>query len=135
MRRQKRGEQRYNWRSDAFLQTSPRSCGRDRSVLGVATFAGCHSEPSLTPEQLEGKRVYQAGCAHCHEENDLALKKVPPNLHELFGRKTLPDGEPATDAEVEHVVMTGKGMMPSFAYQMPPEQLNALIAYLHTGLR
>ena len=102
---------------------------------GFATLAGCHSEPSLTPEQLEGKRVYQAGCAHCHEENDLALKKVPPNLHELFGRKTLPDGEPATDAEVEHVVMTGKGMMPSFAYQMPPEQLNALIAYLHTGLR
>ena len=105
------------------------------AALGCAILAGCRSEPPLTHQQLEGKRVYQEGCAHCHEENDLALKKVPPNLHDLFGRKTLPDGEPATDAEVEHVVMTGKGMMPSFAYQMSPEQLNALIAYLHTRLR
>ena len=105
------------------------------TALGLAALAGCHSQPSLTPQQLAGKRVYQEGCAHCHEENDLALKKVPPNLHNLFGRKTLPGGEPATDAEVAHIVMTGKGMMPSFAYQMTPEQLNNLIAYLHTGLR
>lgn len=98
-------------------------------------LAGCHSQPSLTPQQAEGKRVYLAGCAHCHEENDLALKKVPPNLHGLFQHKTLPDGQPATDANVEHVVLTGKGMMPPFAYQITAEQLNALLAYLHTGLR
>jgi mono/diheme cytochrome c family protein len=103
--------------------------------LALAALAGCHSRPPLTPQQAEGKRVYQTGCAHCHEDNDLALKKVPPNLHNLFRRETLPDGAPATDAEVEHVVMTGKGMMPSFAYQITPEQLTALIAYLHTGLR
>ena len=102
--------------------------------LAYAALAGCRSQPALTPQQEEGKHVYDVGCAHCHEDNDLALKKVPPNLHGLFQHKTLPDGAPATDAEVEHVVMTGKGMMPSFAYQMTPEQLNALIAYLHTGL-
>jgi mono/diheme cytochrome c family protein len=28
--------------------------------------------------------------------------------------------------------MSGKGMMPSFAYQMTQEQRNALLAYLHT---
>lgn len=105
------------------------------TALSLAAFAGCHSQPSLTPQQLEGKRVYQEGCAHCHEDNDLALKKVPPNLHHLFASKTLPGGEPATDAEVAHVVMTGKGMMPSFAYQITSEQLTDLIAYLHTGLR
>jgi mono/diheme cytochrome c family protein len=107
------------------------------AIAGTAlvALAGCHSQPPLTPQQAEGKRVYQTGCAHCHEDNDLALKKVPPSLHNLFGRKTLPDGAPATDAEVEHVVMTGKGMMPSFAYQITPEQLTSLIAYLHTGLR
>lgn len=104
-------------------------------ALTLALLGGCHSTPPLTPQQAEGKHVYQVGCAHCHEDNDLALKKVPPNLHGLFRSKTLPDGEPATDAAVERVVMTGKGMMPSFAYQMTPEQLNALIAYLHTGLQ
>ncbi len=98
-------------------------------------LAGCHATPTLTLQQAEGKRLYDAGCAHCHEENDLHLKKVPPNLHGLFNQKTLPDGAPATDAEVEHVLLTGKGMMPSFAYQMTQEQRDALLAYLHTGMR
>lgn len=79
--------------------------------------------------------MYDVGCAHCHEQNDLHLKKVPPNLHGLFNRSNLPDGEPATDNQVARVVLTGKGMMPSFAYQITKPQLDALIAYLHTGLR
>lgn len=105
------------------------------SAFAIAALSACHSQPALTPLQSEGKRVYEVGCAHCHRDNDLNLKKVPPDLHHLFARKTLPDGAPATDAEVEHVILAGKGMMPSFAYQITPAQLNALIAYLHTGLR
>jgi mono/diheme cytochrome c family protein len=97
--------------------------------------AGCHVQSALTPQLEEGKRLYDTGCAHCHEENDLHLKIVPPDLHGLFDRNKLPDGEPATDAEVEQVLMTGKGMMPSFAYQMTQEQRDALLAYLHTGMR
>jgi len=97
--------------------------------------AGCHVPSALTPQQAEGKRLYYTGCAHCHEENDLHLKKVPPDLHGLFNHQTLPDGVPATDAEVERVLLTGKGMMPSFAYQMTQEQRDALLAYLHTGMR
>lgn len=101
-------------------------------LAGMA--AGCRRAPRLTPEQAEGKQVYDEGCAHCHEENDLHLKTVPPNLHGLFGGKTLPDGEPANDANVVHVLLTGKGMMPSFAYQLNKEQVTALLAYLHTGI-
>jgi len=56
-------------------------------------------------------------------------------LHGLFNHNTLPDGEPATDAEVEHVLATGKGMMPPFAYQMSRKQMDAVVAYLHTGMR
>ncbi len=105
------------------------------AVAVAAGVAGCRPAPKLTPEQAEGKQVYNVGCAHCHELNDLHLKKVPPSLHGLFDRNTLPDGEPATDAEVERVLMTGRGMMPSFAYQMTREQMDAVVAYLHTGLR
>ena len=94
--------------------------------------AGCHVQSALTPQQAEGKRLYDTGCAHCHEENDLRLKKVPPNLHGIFSHKTLPDGAPATDTEVDRILMSGKGMMPSFAYQMTQEQMVALLAYLHT---
>ncbi len=101
----------------------------------VVCFAGCHSKPSLTPQEAEGKHLYQVRCAHCHEENDLALKKVPPNLHGIFSRAVLPSGRPATDAEVQQNVLAGKGMMPSFAGRFSDEQMAALLAYLHTSLR
>ena len=102
--------------------------------MGIG-LAGCHSAPALTPQEVAGKHLYQVRCAHCHEDNDLALKKVPPDLHRLFDRKTLPSGIPATDAAVEHNVLAGRGMMPGFAGRFDDEQMAALLAYLHTGLR
>jgi mono/diheme cytochrome c family protein len=89
----------------------------------------------LTTQQAEGKRLYQSRCAHCHEENDLGLKKTPPNLHGVFARSALPSGAPATDAGVQQVVLRGKGMMPSFDGRFSADQMRALLAYLHTGLR
>lgn len=100
----------------------------------AASVTGCRPAPTLTPQQAEGKHLYNVGCAHCHEANDLHLKKVPPSLHGLFSRNALPDGLPATDAEVEQILIAGKGMMPTFAYQMSKEQMDAVVAYLHTGL-
>lgn len=98
-------------------------------------LAGCHSQPSLTPQQAEGRHLYEVRCAHCHRDNDLALKKVPPELHDVFRRSTLPSGAPATDAQVTAVVLNGKGMMPAFTARFTREQMAALLAYLHTGLR
>ena len=97
--------------------------------------AGCRRAPSLTPQEAAGKHLYQVRCAHCHEDNDLALKKIPPDLHGVFARKTLPSGAPAADLEIQRVVLAGKGLMPGFAGRFDPEQMGALLAYLHTGLR
>ena len=95
------------------------------SIGGIAffvlVFAGigltaCRSAAPLTPQQEEGQHLYSVRCAHCHEDNDLALKKVPPDLHGVFRRTTLPSGAPATDAEVRRgVVLSGKNLMPSVA--------------------
>jgi mono/diheme cytochrome c family protein len=104
-------------------------------VLGVAFLAGCHSAPALTPQAAEGKHLYAVRCAHCHEDNDLALKKVPPDLHGIFRQSALPSGAPATDAEVRRVVLAGKGLMPGFAGRFTNEQMTDLLAYLHTGIR
>lgn len=113
-----------------------------RTSLGFAILAtgglillGCRKAPVLTPQQIEGKHLYQGRCAHCHEENDLALKKVPPDLHDVFKKATLPSGSPATEAEVRRVVLAGKGLMPAFTGRFDEEQMSALLAYLHTGLR
>jgi mono/diheme cytochrome c family protein len=103
-------------------------------VFGVAV-AGCHTASQLTAQEAAGKHLYQVRCAHCHEDNDLALKKVPPDLHGVFDHKTLPSGIQATDEAVRLNVLKGKGMMPGFAGRFDDEQMAALLAYLHTGLR
>ena len=102
---------------------------------GWLLAGGCRAAPHLTEQESEGKHLYSVRCAHCHEENDLALKKVPPDLHGLFRKDKLPSGAPATDAQVTKVVFAGKGMMPSFAGRFTDAQTAALLAYLHTGLR
>ena len=104
-------------------------------ITAVLIIGGCHAVPHLTAQQADGKHLYAGRCAHCHEENDLNLKKMPPNLHAVFGRATLPSGAPATDAEVRRVILAGKGLMPSFAGRFTEQQMAALLAYLHTGRR
>jgi mono/diheme cytochrome c family protein len=105
------------------------------ALLLLEFVAGCHGTPALTPQQLAGQRLYQGRCAHCHEENDLALKPPPPPLTGLFERSTLPSGARATDLQVGLTVLNGKGKMPAFQGRFTQEQLDALMAYLHTGPR
>ena len=105
------------------------------TAFALAIFiSGCGPAP-LTKQQLQGLALYQGRCAHCHDDNDLALKKAPPKLQGLFDHEKLPSGAPATDAEVQRIVNAGKGLMPAFAGRFTQDQMNALLAYLHTGLR
>jgi mono/diheme cytochrome c family protein len=104
------------------------------AAAGLAMMPGCGPD-AQTRQQLEGKSLYQERCAHCHEDNDMGLKKVPPDLHGVFKGSTLPSGAPGTDVQVKSVVLSGKGKMPSFAGRFTDEQMEALLAYLHTGLR
>ena len=97
-------------------------------------FAGCRPQSPLTLQQSEGQHLYASRCVHCHQDNDLALKPPPPSLTNLFRRNNLPSGAPATDAQVIRTVIGGKGNMPSFAGRFTQEQMDALLAYLHTGI-
>ena len=59
---------------------------RSLSILLLSAGLVSRSRPvarpqPLTAQQAEGKHLYEVRCAHCHEENDLQLKKVPPDLH------------------------------------------------------
>ena len=50
----------------------------------------------------------------------------------LFRQPYLPSGAPANDDRVTNVILHGHGMMPAFGNTMDEEQLQALMAYLHT---
>ena len=104
------------------------------SIIPLLIFAGCHSTPDLTPQQAEGQHLYAVRCAHCHEDNDLALKPPPPNVHGAMAKANLPSGASATDAEVRRLILQGKGKMPSFSGRFTEEQMAALLAYLHTNM-
>jgi mono/diheme cytochrome c family protein len=103
------------------------------ALIGILQASGCHRRPELTPQQAEGKHLFDVRCVHCHEENDLGLKKVPPDLHGVFTRTTLPSGAAATDQNVARVILSGKGLMPPFAGRFSDEQMAALLSYLHSG--
>jgi mono/diheme cytochrome c family protein len=105
------------------------------ATILILFLAGCRSQSQLTPQQAAGQHLYQERCAHCHEENDLALKPPPPSLSNLFRRSTLPSGASATDAQIIRTVLGGKNKMPSFAGRFTQEQMDALVAYLHTGIQ
>ena len=104
------------------------------SIALILALTGCHRQPELTPQQAEGQHLYMVRCAHCHEDNDLALKPPPPNIHGALGKAHLPSGAPATDVEVRRLVLVGKGKMPSFSGRFTEEQMAALLAYLHTDM-
>ena len=105
------------------------------ALLCLLSFSSCRTASPLTAQEAEGKHLYEIRCAHCHRDNDLELKKVPPDLHGVFNGARLPSGVPATDANVRSVVLAGKGLMPAFAGRFNDAQMAALLAYLHTNLR
>lgn len=110
------------------------------SVLGAATLgmAGCHrslapSEPlsELNPQQLRGHLIYQQECASCHYANQQGSLHGP-GLEGVFRKPYLPSGLPATDQHVEQTIVYGRNMMPGFGNALDPQQINDLLAYLHT---
>jgi len=108
--------------------------GAVAALAWMVGLAGCHSAPLLTAQEKLGQHLYAVRCAHCHEENDLALKPPPPSLHNVAEQKMLPNGGAATDAAIAAVVLKGKNKMPSFAGRFTEEQMGGLIAYLRTGM-
>jgi mono/diheme cytochrome c family protein len=105
-------------------------------AVAVAYSIGSHKpEAQLTDQQEYGRSLYNGNCAACHEQNQLDLKKVPPNLHSIFAFGRLPSGGPATDDEVRLVITKGKNTMPSFDQRLTPDEVAAIIAYLHTGVK
>ncbi|HUZ04109.1 MAG TPA: cytochrome c [Acidobacteriaceae bacterium] len=111
------------------------------SMLASATvllfLSGCHhtlkSKPlsELTPTEMQGHAIFQSDCAVCHHPNS-EQKLVGPGLLGLFQKPYLPSGAPATDARVRFTILRGKNVMPPFANILNDQQLNDLLAYLHT---
>ena len=106
--------------------------------IAITAFTACDTEPrktdaelGLNPQQAYGRRVYDARCAECHyaySKRDLR----GPSLAGLFKRPYMKNGMPANDDRVTDIILLGRAKMPGFQQKLTPQQLEGLMAYLHT---
>lgn len=103
--------------------------------LSFGLMMGCHNVAPPTPiaqlnqEQTVGHTIYQARCAICHYER-VDQPKNGPSLVGLYKKPYLHSGAPANDDRVTATILHGRNLMP--AQNVDPDELAALLAYLHT---
>jgi len=102
------------------------------AILSALSLTACSHSRSSAAQIARGKELFETNCAPCHESTGISLPTQPPKLDGLFQKSTLPSGAPATDAQVRKTITDGRGIMPPFGPVFQPDELDALIAYLHT---
>jgi mono/diheme cytochrome c family protein len=111
-------------------------------AIGAAILIGCSAcdvqrrksdaELGLNAQQAAGRRLYDQYCDRCHEAYSSRDKKGR-SLQGVFKKPFLPQsGMPANDERVTELILTGRNMMPAFGQVMAKEQVQDLLAYLHT---
>ena len=108
-------------------------------VFLLAVASGCEvqrrksdAELGLTSRQAAGRHIYDQYCDRCHSPYS-SRKRQGPSLRGLFKRDYLPaSGMPANDDRVKDIVRMGRDKMEGFSNVLNDEQINDLLAYLHT---
>ena len=112
------------------------SRGIGAAALGGG-LAGCHRTPppmplsQLNAVQMAGHDVFQAKCAQCHDDRTDDAKNGP-SLLGTFKKPSLHSGAAATDERVTSTILHGHGLMPAMGNRMDDEQVQEVLAYLHT---
>jgi mono/diheme cytochrome c family protein len=108
------------------------------TLLLVAVFAcdverrKSDAELGLNAQQASGRKIYDAECARCHEAYSTRGKKGPP-LKGMFQKQYLSlTGLPANDERVTDIIQHGRKDMPAYSQKFSSEDMENLLAYLHT---
>ena len=90
------------------------------------------AELGLTPQQAEGRKIYDAYCDRCHEPYSNSDKQGPP-LKGIFKKPYMAvSGLPANDERVAETIRLGRGKMPGFGRTLSEQQISDLLVYMHT---
>ena len=109
------------------------------SALILTTALACtverrksDAELGLNPQQAAGRRIYDAECDRCHEPYSTRGKKGP-GLKGIFQHKYLSlSGLPANDERVTDIIRLGRNEMPGYSQKLDAQEIQDLLAYLHT---
>jgi mono/diheme cytochrome c family protein len=90
------------------------------------------AELGLTPQQSAGRRIYDDSCARCHEPYSSSGKQGP-SLQGIFKKPYFEmSGMPSNDARATDIIRFGRDKMTGFGQVLSQQQINDLLAYLHT---
>ena len=109
------------------------------ALAGILLLQGCNAELrksdaelGLNAQQSAGRRVYDRHCDQCHEPYSTSSKKGP-GLKGIFKKQFLSEsGLPANDDRVGEIVKFGRSKMPGFGQTLDQQQIQDLLAYMHT---
>jgi mono/diheme cytochrome c family protein len=107
------------------------------ALIAAALIAGCKQLPQPTPlnelnaQQTRGYYVFQQHCRTCHSDR-ISQPLYGPALRGVFKKKYLPSGAPANDERVTATIINGYGIMPSQGRTMSQQDIDDVMAYLHT---
>ena len=90
------------------------------------------AELGLTPQQAAGRRIYDNYCDRCHAPYS-SRGRQGPSMKGIFQKSYLPmSGMPANNDRVSDIVRLGRDKMPAYGQVLNQQQINDLLAYLHT---
>jgi mono/diheme cytochrome c family protein len=90
------------------------------------------AELGLNPQQAAGRQLYDNYCDRCHAPYSSRGRQGPSMKH-IFKNKYLPmSGMPANDDRVTDIIKMGRNKMPAYGQVLNPQQIQDLLAYLHT---
>jgi len=109
------------------------------SVVNALLLIACTAERrksdaelGLTPQQSAGRRIYDDHCARCHEPYSSSGKQGP-SLQGVFKKPYFEmSGMPSNDARATDIIRFGRDKMTGFGQVLSQQQINDLLAYLHT---
>jgi len=108
-------------------------------LLAALGLAGCDverrksdTELGLNPQQATGRKIYDNYCDRCHRPYSTKGKKGP-GLKGVFQNKYLPQtGLPANDERVTDIIRSGRPDMPGYSQVLSSQDLQDLLAYMHS---
>jgi mono/diheme cytochrome c family protein len=108
-------------------------------LLIIVAFVACDverrksdAELGLNTQQAAGRRIYDAECDRCHQPYSTHGRKGP-GLKGIFQQKYLSlSGLPANDERVTDIIRLGRNEMPGFGQKLSAQDMQDLLAYLHT---
>jgi mono/diheme cytochrome c family protein len=109
------------------------------ALFTILVLTGCDverrksdAELGLNPQQASGRKIYDNYCDRCHRPYSTKGKKGP-GLKGVFQNKYLPQtGLPANDERVTDIIRNGRPDMPGYSQVLSSQDIQDLLAYLHT---